>query len=89
MAYIDDIYLHGLCGARMLMYLCDDHVDNISLHTYKYMYIHRHVVLLVVLISVGLALARPNNDPYLLSAYCHNYKQCTCYYLTMRSFIGV
>ena len=67
MARVDDIYLHGLCGARMLMHLCDDHVDDISLHTY----IHRYVVFLVVLISVGLALARPNHDPYLLLAYSH------------------
>ena len=72
MARVDHIYLHGLCSAHMLMHLRDDHVDNISLHTYKYMYIHRHVVFLVVLISVGLALARPNNDPYLLLAYGHN-----------------
>ena len=89
MACVDDIYLYGLCGAHMLMHLRDDHVDDISLHTYKYMYIHRYVVFLVVLISVGLALARPNNDPYLLLAYSHFYKQCTCYYLAMRSFIGV
>ena len=89
MARVDDIYLYGFCGAHMLMHLRDDHVDDISLHTYKYMYIHRYAVFLVVLISVGLALAHPNNDPCLLSAYGHNYKQCTCYYLTMRSFIGV
>ena len=44
MARVDDIYLHGLCGAHMLMHLRDDHVDDISLHTYKHMYIHRYVV---------------------------------------------
>ena len=87
MARIDNIYLHELCGAHMLMHLRDDHVDDISLHTHTYMYIHRYAVFLVVLISVRLALAHPNNDPYLLLAYSHFYKQCTCYYLTMRSFI--
>ena len=30
-----------------------------------------------------------NYDLYLLSIHSHNYNQCTCYYLTMMSFIGV
>ena len=40
----------------MLMCLRDDHVDDVSLHTH----VHRYVVFLVVLISVGLAQACPN-----------------------------
>ena len=38
----------------------DDHVDDVSLHTYIHTYIHKYSDFLVVLISVGLASARPN-----------------------------
>ena len=52
------VNLLGLSGARMLMYMHDEHVDNVSLHTN----IHRYAVFLVVLISVGFAHARPNHQ---------------------------
>ena len=42
MACVDDIYLHGLCGARMLMHLRDDHMDDISLHIATYIQIYVH-----------------------------------------------
>ena len=35
------------------------HVDDVSLHTYTYT--HKYSDFLVAMISVGLALARPNN----------------------------
>ncbi len=46
--------------------LHDEHVDDVSLHTYKHIYIHTYTRtcsdFLVGVISVGLASACPNNQ---------------------------
>ena len=59
--HLPDLYPLGLCG---VMRVHDEHVDDVSLHTYihthTHTYIHRYGDFLVVLISVGLAQARPN-----------------------------
>ena len=61
MVCVDNLYplgfaVHLLLRAHMLMHLHDDHVDDVSLHTY----IHKYRVFLVVTISVGLTQACPN-----------------------------
>ena len=42
------------------MQLCVEHVDDILLHTNMHTYIHKYNNFLIGMISVGLALARPN-----------------------------
>ena len=52
----------------------DIHVDDVSLHTYIHTNIHKYSDFLIVLISVGLASARPNQgtvQPELHSTLSH------------------
>ena len=47
------------------MRVCDEHVDNVSLHTYIHSYIDKSMMshsnfLVDIVISVGLASAHPN-----------------------------